>query len=831
MATPQPSVATPQPSVATNVGQAETSISQLKTSIKIFDYWRTSIRQQRIFAEITEDELEADGLMLLIRDFADFLANTRMPRYWTGDCPLEDASFSRGVKAPETMAACLGKVKEGLKRQFPRHEDWKIETDWFANLREQVLKKNKRDELVTDDNSMGTKVRPLYKSNKPESSSFGIAAVPFDRDPASMSWIIRNDLEAICFRLLREKGQRNAAIKENPLAIRSMLIRLYHCVGRGGEVKFQRYSEAFWDPRYELVDTTWKELKNLTSYSMSLVPDMHSYKCCILHSDACYWLIENGLWRDNNLMVSGRGDFMYPDLLQVRDRGVARKLTEVIRACLVLDEGVPVSERNSFSCTSLRRAAITELSVHRDVGLFEATGRTGHSTQTNLDSYIDKMCFARSLPGGIVLAGWKSTNILPRPPTFACLPAHFQEQCRNLVKNLFVVSLPAFEEPGALYPWKVAAAASLIMYYNDLKRDVGSGNPVIQKIDKVARDIGLEDTTGVNGGNHVIVLEYMSKKIQESYRQQNSVLSGVSNFHAESIVQNQHALSTEVREVKEQVASILTDLASVNNKVTQGNSALATLASLERKLSSLDDRTRNIFRSPQRRQKRVREEDDEFGQGEARSTTSSSVNKSPQGNSILYAVDGSNDEASEVGFLEQPLVPEMTPDQPNAASFGTSTLATVTTSTGPSDDFKLSDIVLFYHSTKQFTTTTLQFSSFSPPAGITEKAKFSKCLALLDLVFTEDHARVLANTEVTNEKILQLAADIENLAMQKLLLLEEKDSRTRAKPLYKGVGRRVAAVCTKQNVKSLEELGIGVQVPGTPPGNRSIADYYGRRST
>jgi hypothetical protein len=96
-------------------------------------------------------------------------------------------------------------------------------------------------------------------------------------------------------------------------------------------------------------------------------------------------------------------DFVFPSLHRFKDGYVVKLLTQHIRDSLTPSANKPIKE--SFSVKSCRKGAITQMAMHPDIGIFEACARSGHSTGTSQDSYIDKHSIASGMPGVRVLAG------------------------------------------------------------------------------------------------------------------------------------------------------------------------------------------------------------------------------------------------------------------------------------------------------------------------------------------------------------------------------------------------------------------------------------------
>ena len=122
-------------------------------------------------------------------------------------------------------------------------------------------------------------------------------------------------------------------------------------------------------------------------------------------------------------------------------------------------------------CRSLRQGAITELSMHSAITLFQACARSGHSTGTSLDSYIDKRIVAKTLPTANALH--QQHNIFAKVvlPQLESLGADILPQTESLMTAMYTVSIPEFQLGNRLYPILKICTASIIMHHIDFERD------------------------------------------------------------------------------------------------------------------------------------------------------------------------------------------------------------------------------------------------------------------------------------------------------------------------------------------------------------------------
>jgi len=166
---------------------------------------------------------------------------------------------------------------------------------------------------------------------------------------------------------------------------------------------------------------------------------------------AVYFMCCNGLYRTQEQIEKSLSKVVFPSLYNIGDASVARKLTVGVRKYL------PVSPRkelrDSFSSRLLRLGHITELTMHPEVTLFQLCARSGHSTGTTLDSYIDKKNVAKTIPAANALH--QRVRVLAKVvvPRLDSLGEDVQEQVKLLMDFMFpVVSIADFHQGQPQYP-------------------------------------------------------------------------------------------------------------------------------------------------------------------------------------------------------------------------------------------------------------------------------------------------------------------------------------------------------------------------------------------
>lgn len=166
----------------------------------------------------------------------------------------------------ETKGGYLGKVKVLLKSHFnnPSVQPLWSSEEWYTVLLDSVKTATKRDHLLNTDERMDNEKYPFYLEAKEEYFSIRTRdAVLGSSDASGHAGCCAVDGKSLCHLLLRSmKGM--AAASRGPAQQRVWFVLCALAVGRGGEIKFQRYDEWRWDGLFQNVDAIWSELKTLT---------------------------------------------------------------------------------------------------------------------------------------------------------------------------------------------------------------------------------------------------------------------------------------------------------------------------------------------------------------------------------------------------------------------------------------------------------------------------------------------------------------------------------------------------------------------------------------
>jgi hypothetical protein len=362
------------------------------------------------FEELLPTDVEEDGEVFgILGSFAYYLA-TNPPKNKT----------TNNLLVAETVQLYFGKVKEQLKNKFPKAVDWKNESEWYSTLLKNLKDATERNKVsVAEEDSKQT--FPIYRVSN-----------TFNPDDAAES----SDLRHIITNLIRSNHP-------NKFQQRLWIVLTYLGDGRGGEAKFLNYGDWMWDSHLEVIETIWREIKTLTSYTMVFGPDCELFHCDIYHALGCYWCLENGLFRTPRLVngqsrITGYDKLLFPSIRVHSDNWLARKITEVLRMFL------PESIEKWVTSRSLRKGSTTTMAIHPDLDHKFVLLRSGHSSREN-DRFYIASTVAGSLPGFKVLSGWAHPHASVYSPRLDSLLMP-SETVDKFISSLFVITIPEFKK-------------------------------------------------------------------------------------------------------------------------------------------------------------------------------------------------------------------------------------------------------------------------------------------------------------------------------------------------------------------------------------------------
>jgi hypothetical protein len=207
-------------------------------------------------------------------------------------------------------------------------------------------------------------------------------------------------------------------------------------------------------------------------------------------------MCENGLFRTASQVENGLENVVFPSLHDRRDDGVSALITKVIR--VNLPAAVPEDTRKQHSAKSLRKGAITKLSLHKDMNECLITARSGHWGDSNMYWYLDYLNARQSLPAAQVLQvsalhkiyicsvltshellqGRKHAKTKSVLPLFRCLGTKATAQVDRLLDAMFNVTISSFRKGGVHRKVLQQFALALIRHNAEVVSRCGVTNQV-----------------------------------------------------------------------------------------------------------------------------------------------------------------------------------------------------------------------------------------------------------------------------------------------------------------------------------------------------------------
>jgi len=296
----------------------------------------------------------------------------------------------------------------------------------------------------------------------------------------------RKALINCCRWLMRQEDQR-LGYEE-----RCILVTLYHAVGRGGEVSTSAWNNAEWNVDHEFLSLKWGEVKNGQQPEMTFHPDTKEWMLDIFHALACYLIAGHGKAKATTSSAATDSiHWMFPSYVDMVKGGAANKASRIIGKCR--DNGVEgvVKGVNSHG---IRVTATDDMTFHHLLSVFATIARGGWDFKSdNLAFYY----FTKKLNvvmAGKVLAGWHDPRQKVHAPTLDAFVTNANKsKVDQFCARLFAATgVPYLSDE--LKGFRDAMVASLLMYYEDVERDLGSGSLIIETMNEAALRCNISDS-------------------------------------------------------------------------------------------------------------------------------------------------------------------------------------------------------------------------------------------------------------------------------------------------------------------------------------------------
>jgi len=792
------------------LGQSKSNASVAVAATKLFTVYR---KLHGLLPSVAWEEIEGDNCQAYFARICVFLCKNPIPVGGAFDDNLEPTTTKNNrALTYGTLELYIGQHFKLIRNQYPQHEDWKnLSVDefpqWYSKMKVLYKKDAQRFQMNNEEDVVFglDDIQPLYKDN-----GVPIASANNIRD--FVSYI---DLRKILLNTV-------VSGKKSSMMHRCIICLTSECAARGGEVRFQNFNDWMYHPSLEITDIGWSEMKTINTYAMPMVSDKVSWLFDFYHYFGSYFCVENGLYRSEEDVKKGRMNMVFPSLMNVHEKSTTRQLTTILQSNL--PSTCPQKIRKSYTARSLRKGTITELTTDGRMTSFDVCARSGHSTGTSLDYYIDKNNVSYSVRAAKARAGYKNLNAPSKVPNIDSLGSELQCQLRNLMEKLFIVSVPAFKEDGKLHSILRICLASVIMHHPQVTEDCGPTNLLSAMLTKAAREVKLYDPRFPNYSPELLLTEW-STIIKVDYERRSVEFPEADNECIASVAATVNhtlkmvsSISSSIKQLelesKKQVGTIATQEATILSLKEDLKKANGKIAALRTVLETPPRHIPAPTTASKRGSGSIALEEQQLATIEE---------GSPLKKRSIYDAFDSKQRHSEV---------------PDPGEKGA----------------ELKDLLMKLRDGSVINEDII--SKTCIPKGLCKEIwLLQHCLDLCQVVSTKEERKILARRESDAIEVQQTAQAIQNKCMEKMCVLEgldpeleRKNKCSRKVGTYLGLGNRIH----RHRVKLIERRGLipgkkkgeckPLEQPlvplgevddatrkGTPPGHRSMVSYFGKR--
>ena len=264
---------------------------------------------------------------------------------------------------------------------------------------------------------------------------------------------------------------------------------LYHAVGRGGEVSTSTWNSAQWEDGREFLSLDWGELKKGQEYIMTFHPDAKGWELNVYHAIACYLIGGHGKAKASTSTSATKGvNWILQGYVDMKDGGASTKVSNILEKCY---KGGVEGVHEGATSHGLRVTATDDMVFNHLLAIFAAIARGGWDFKGDNMAFHYFTAKLHVVMSGKVLAGWQDPNMHVSAPTVDSFKQSMnQEKVDAFCSSLFAGrGVP--ELNGRLSGFWDAMVASLLMYYDDLKKELISNSKIILAMHQAAHEHGI----------------------------------------------------------------------------------------------------------------------------------------------------------------------------------------------------------------------------------------------------------------------------------------------------------------------------------------------------
>ena len=478
----------------------------------------------------------------MIRNVTSFFANVPTPAYYLDGLAPPNVDKAVKIMSAATLAKNLSCIMCSFREKFASGPDGhpafptnpNDSPSWFPPLLKDFVNKwtyNKENFWNKNPNLTfgNTKCRPIYAVNeRTETNEVLGEKYAWQQDFVSKKNHWENPEDGANLKSIIGKAFSKASPDHaGSYMMIALVLNSFNRCCRGGEPRHDRHSESYWDSYHQCL-VTWKHMIKTLAVPVCSPMVMHEkhHELCPLFAQANYYFLDGGLRRTRQQMDDHLGDSVFPDQRATTSNECCRKIGGFLKANLPKNATKELKEATTQK--SLRSGAISTMVTHEMATFWTVINRTGHSSGTNVDSYIDRNSVTAGLPGAKILSmhtHFHRPLKVPSPHYLATDGNKWRESFfRLLAQALAGNCVPEFDPDGKLYHYAQHLLCLQLYYYSEIVDTHGINFAWVIGMKDMARRAQVEDPENPNKDVHTILYEW-SLRIRDCHERNNDLMN------------------------------------------------------------------------------------------------------------------------------------------------------------------------------------------------------------------------------------------------------------------------------------------------------------------
>ena len=546
---------------ALNLGKADATVANRQAALRMFNM-HAVLYGMTVFEKITKGEIAGDALVELFLQVASHFANHPTPVGYLDGFAAPNVDKAVKIMSASTLLKNFSCIMNSFREKFPGHEAFPTNPNdcpvWWKKLCKDFVNKfnyNKENKWNKDPNLFfgQNQARPIYSvSDRTETREVLAQKFMWQEDFVARNNHWENPEDGANLKSILGKAFSEAS-PERPGSYRKMMLDLdcFHRVCRGGEPRHNRWPECYWDQHHQALVTLKHMLKTLSEPLVSpLVMHEKHFVLCPLFVMGCYLFLDRGLIRTRQEMDDHLEPFMYPHERMSSSNETCRRIGNHLKGNLPKNATKELID--SISQKSLRKGSISEMAAHEQCTYWSLINRSGHSSGTNADSYLDRNSVQAGIVGAKILA---DHSFFHRPMKVPCPQylATSDNKWRKPFEDLHAQALSGncvseFFPDGKLYCFSQILLCIMIMHYAEIVDTHGINFPWVIGMLDMAKRAEMKDIEVPEKSPHSILYEW-SLKMKDQHQLNNDLMCvdgggsglstcGKSSNHVRVLLQN-----------------------------------------------------------------------------------------------------------------------------------------------------------------------------------------------------------------------------------------------------------------------------------------------------